>query len=249
MLKRILAGVVLALLLTGCDAEKPSEAEKPFEDGIAAAKRGDYATALRLLRPLAEQGHARAQFNLGVAYANGRGVPQDHAEAVKWWRLAAEVKWWRLAAEQGLANAQFNLGVAYHLGKGVPQDHAEAVKWWRLAAEQGEAQAQAHLGIMYDKGLGVPQDHAEAVKWFRLAAEQGYALAQLNLGALYANGQGVPQDSVQAHMWFYLAASQFSAPEAPYRDQAVKYRDIVASKMTPAQLTEAQRLAREWKPK
>ncbi len=198
MLKRILAGVVLAVMLTG------GAVAGPLEEGLAAAKRGDYATALRLLRPLAEQGHARAQFNLGVAYANGRGVPQDHAEAVK---------------------------------------------WWRLAAAQGYALAQAHLGIMYDKGLGVPQDHAEAVKWFRLAAAQGNALAQLNLGALYANGQGVPQDSVQAHMWFYLAASRFSAPEAPYRDQAVKYRDIVASKMTPAQLAEAQKLAREWKPK
>jgi TPR repeat protein len=111
----------------------------PFEDGFAASQRGDYATALRLWRPLAEQGEVTSQFNLGVSYDQGSGVPQDYAEAVKWFRLAAE---------QGYAKAQFNLGNMYDDGKGVPQDYAEAVKWLRLAAEQGLAQAQSNLGLM-----------------------------------------------------------------------------------------------------
>ncbi len=101
----------------------------PLEDGlaaVAAAKRGDYATALRLWRPLAEQGNASAQFNLGQMYDIGYGVSQDHAEAVTWYRLAAE---------QGVASAQHNLGLTYDNGQGVPQDHTEAVKWYRLAAE------------------------------------------------------------------------------------------------------------------
>ena len=85
------------------------------------------------------------------------------------------------------------------------------------------------------------------MKWYRLAAEQGDAPAQYNLGVAYATGQGVPQDYVQAHMWFDLAASRFS--EAEQRDHAVKNRDLAASKMTPAQIAKAQRLALEWKPK
>ena len=93
-------------------------------------------------------------------YANGEGVPEDAAEAVRWYRLAAE---------QGDATAQFNLGVMYANG--------EAVRWYRLAAEQGYAAAQFNLGVMYANGEGVPEDDAEAVRWYRLAAEQGYATA------------------------------------------------------------------------
>ena len=234
MLKRILAGVVLSLMLTG------GAAAGPLEEGVAAYQRGDYATALRLWRPLAEQGDGLAQSNLGVAYDEGRGVGQDDAEAVKWYRLAAE---------QGYAGAQYNLASMYAEGEGVPQDDAEALKWFRLAAKQGHARAQYDLGVMYAKGQGVGQDDAEAVKWYRLAAEQGNAAAQYNLGIRYAKGRGVPQDYVQALMWFNLAASRFPASEAKSRDQAVENRDIAASKMTPAQIAEAQKLAREWKPK
>ena len=115
------------------------------------------------------------------------------------------------------------------------------MKWYRLAADQGNASAQFNLGVMYAKGEGVPQDYAEAVKWFRLAADQGDAMAQFNLGVMYAKGQGVPQDYVLAHMWFNLSAAQGD-------EDAVKNRDIAAGQMTPDQLAEAQRLAREWKP-
>jgi len=195
-------------------------------------------TALREWRPLAEQGNANAQFFLGVMYDKGRGVPQDYAEAVKWLRKAAE---------QGVAEAQYNLGVMYDRGLGVPQDYAEAVKWSRKAAEQGYAEAQFNLGVMHDIGLGVREDYAKAMKWFRKAAEQGNAKAQTNLGFMYVLGQSVPQDYAQAHMWFNLAASRH--PPGEGRDIAVKNRDDVAKKMTPAQISEAQKLAREWKPK
>ncbi len=100
---------------------------------------------------------------------------------------------------------------------------------------------------MYINGQGVPQDFAKALQWYRKAAEQGHAKAQGNLGFMYGRGQGVPQDYAQAHMWFNLAASRF--PPGEDRDKAVKYRDIGASKMTPAQIAEAEKLAREWKPK
>jgi TPR repeat protein len=112
----------------------------PLEDGRAAYEKGDYATAMRLLRPLAEQGDARAQFNLGIMYSEGQGVPQDYGTAVGWYRKAAE---------HGHASAQFNLGIMYAEGHGVPQDYGTAVGWYRKAAEQGDADAQYNLGIMY----------------------------------------------------------------------------------------------------
>ena len=183
----------------------------------------------------AEQGDAEAQFNLGVMYRDREGVPQDEAEAVRWFRLAAEqglavgqsnlglmyaegrgvpqddaeaARWSRLAAEQGHASAQFNLGLMYATGRGVPQDDAEAVRWSRLAAEQGHASAQFNLGLMYATSRGVPQDDAEAVRWYRLAADQGNALGQYNLGVMYRDGEGVPQDEAEAVRWFRLAAEQ-----------------------------------------
>jgi TPR repeat protein len=126
-------------------------------------------------------------------------------------------------------------------GHGVRQDYEEAAKWFRLAAEQGNAEAQFTLARQYAHGEGVPQDYKEAVKWYRLAAEQGDADAQVNLGILYVIGHGVPQDYVQAHTWFNLAAATGDADGA-------KARDKVAREMTPEQIADAQRRAREWKP-
>ena len=128
------------------------------------------------------------------------------------------------------------------------QDYATALRFWRPLADQGDATAQSNLGAMYELGRGVTQDYAEAVKWYRKAADQGLASAQYNLGVMYDNGQGVAQDFVQAHKWFNLAASRFPASEKEGRDRAVRNRDRVAAKMTPQQIAEAQRLAREWRP-
>ncbi len=177
---------------------------------------------------------AWAGFDEGVAAYN-RG---DYATALREWRPLAK---------QGNIVAQNNLGVMYDRGEGVPQDYAKALQWYRKAAEQGVATAQNNIGFMYDRGHGVPQDYAEAVKWYRKAAEQGDALAQYNLGVMYDKGWGVPQDYAHAHMWLNIAASRF--PPGKDRDKAVKYRDIVAEKMTPAQISEAQKLARERRPK
>ncbi len=126
-------------------------------------------------------------------------------------------------------------------------DYATALHELKPLAEQGHSDARLILGFMYLRGRGVPQNHAEAAKWFRKAAEQGEPMAQLGLGRMYALGRGVPQDYVQAHMWIDLAASRF-APGSE-RDFAIKLREAFAASMTPAQIAEAQRLAREWKPK
>jgi len=116
-----------------------------------------------------------------------------------------------------------------------------------VSAKQGDADAQYNLGIMYERGQGATQDDAEAVKWYRKAAEQGHARAQGLLGLMYHQGLGVPQDYLQAHMWYNLSASRSPLDET--FNTAAKGRDEVAAKMSPAQISEAQKLAREWKPK
>lgn len=161
---------------------------------------------VRCLYDLAnEQDDADAQYVLGRLYEEGggfSGVPQDAAEAVRWYRRAAK---------QGLADAQYALGICYVNGEGVPKDDGEAAYWYRQAAEQDHAGAQFMLGVLYEEGDGVPQDAAEAVRWYRRAAEQGDADAQYNLGVSYANGEGVPQDDVEAARWFRLSAEQGDA--------------------------------------
>ena len=140
------------------------------------------------------------------------------------------------------AQAEFSDGVeAYNRG-----DYKTAFREWKLSAEQGDVDAQFNIAGMYQEGQGVPQDYAEAVKWYQKAAEQGAFRAQFNLGVFYANGLGVPQNSVLAHMWFYLAASDRTGT---VRELALENLGDITSIMTPEQLTEAQRLARNWKPK
>jgi TPR repeat protein len=197
----------------------------------------DHAEAARWFRKAADQGHAISQYFLGVMYESGRGVPLDQVESVRWFRKAAD---------QGEAGAQFKLGVKYSMGSGVPQDKKEAVRWLRLAADQDDTDAQLFLAWVYPDSQPTAADLAiQRLSRIREAAERGTASAQASLGELYRDGSGVPQDYVLAHLWFNLAASQ-STGEDHERYSAA--RDDVASKMTPGQFAEAQRLAREWKP-
>jgi TPR repeat protein len=257
-------------------ATKQENAEAQFKLGWMYARGDgvpkDAAEAEKCFRKAADQGDAIAKSNLSWMYARGDGVPQDDAEAEKWFRKAADqvdakeqynlgvmyasgegvpvkndvvaVKWFRKAAERGHAEAQFNLGLWYDWGERVPQDDAEAVKWYRKAADQGYANAQNNLGEKYDYGKGVPQDAVEAVKWYRKAADQGHANAQANLALMYSQGKGVPEDVVRAYMYFNLAA----ADERAFTTNAAEKREFTAKRMTPAQIAEAQRMSREWKP-
>ena len=166
------------------NVDKPPLASDAERGGMPAQLARPIPPAFKLgdLLQMAESGNAEAQWALGVVYRRGEGVPRDHAEAVKWYRLAAE---------QGHARAQNNLGVRYHKGEGVPKNDAEAVKWYRRAAEQGHAAAQYNLGERYSEGdEGVSQDYAEAVKWYRRAAGNGYAKAEIALERLRKNRGG-----------------------------------------------------------
>ena len=139
--------------------------EAELRKGLDAYDANDYITAFTTWTPLAEAGYADAQFNLGWLYGFGRGVDEDDAEELKWYRRAIEG--FRLRAEAGDAEAQNNLGRMYENGWGVEDDDAEAIKWYRLAAEQGNVTAQANLGDMYYYGQGgVSKDYGESLKWF-----------------------------------------------------------------------------------
>jgi hypothetical protein len=189
------------------------------------------------IKKLAALGSSKAQGWLGVLYHDGQGVPKDLGKAAKWFRKAAE---------QGNAVAQHYLASLYYQGKGVPQDFAEAAKWYRKAAEQGNAVAQLYLASLYYQGKGVPQDFAEAAKWHRKAADQGLSIAQALLGCLYVDGDGVPQDYAEGYFWLNLAVA---SSNGDLNLRARKIRDSASKKLTPQQIADTQRRAREWSPK
>ena len=176
MLRRTAIGLVLALLVV-----LPATAQE-YEKGMAATKRGDYATALREFRPLAATGHVGAQYLLAKMYQYGRGVPQDHAEAMKWYLKMAE----------------------------------------RGSVGQGSTE--------------IPNTPRHDCQYF-FGNE-----AQFWLGHMYSKGQGAARDYVLAYMWFSLSAARGD-------EMSIKQRDIVARDMTPAQIAEGQKLAREWRAK
>ena len=148
----------------------------------------------------------------------------------------------RKSAEEGDASAQNRLGLLYDEGKGVPQDSRQAKEWFEMAAKQEHAGAQVNLGTLYLHGHGAPQSAQMALFWFNRSAEQGDALAFAKLGLMYAQGRGVLQNFILAHKWYNLSA-------AHGEQRAAEARDALAQQMTPAQIAEAQQLAREWKPK
>ncbi len=183
---------------------------------------------------------AKAQYELGVKYATGKGVQQDEVKAALWFRKSAEqgeadaqcwlgvmyengrgglakddaeaASWFRKAAEQGYVVAQYNLGVMHFNEGSIVKDDAEAAFWFKKAAEQGYAEAQNNLGSMYSNGQGsLAKDEPEAVSWYRKAAEQGNADGQHNLAGMYDEGKGVPKDESEAVRWWRKAAVQGNA--------------------------------------
>lgn len=153
------AAVAVALLAGGWP-----QARADYAEGEAALRAGDFATALRVWRPLAEAGLADAQNDMGVMYGGGFGVARDDAAAAGWFRRAAE---------QGHARGAANLARLYFHGLGVPQDLAEAARYYKQAALTGYAPAQGQLGQLFYTGQGVPRDIVRAYFWWTLAAQRG----------------------------------------------------------------------------
>ena len=175
------------------------------------------------------------------------GVPDDAQAAYSRGEYETALRIWRSLGDNGNVEAQLRLGNYFWNGNAVEPNYPEAIGWWRKAADKGNPEAQTDLGLMYIDGAGVPQDFEMAALWLRRAADQGWDVAQERLGALYEAGYGVPKDNVQAHMWLNLAASRVKDNYS--REVYVKARNDLAGKMTTDQVTQAQRLARDWIPK
>jgi len=159
-IKKIITGLALLMLMSSGMAVAAD-----YDKGTKALDSGDYKAALVEFIPLAEQGDAKAQGDLGYMYEFGYGVLKSYKTAVKWYTLAAE---------QGYADAQYNLALMYDDGEGVLENDKTAVKWYTLAAEQGHASAQGNLGVMYALGEGVLTDNQRAYMWLNLASYNGY---------------------------------------------------------------------------
>jgi len=236
-----------------------------YADGQGATR--DYKEAVKWYRLAAEQGNARAQRELAFMYRYGHGVASSRDEAIRLYRLAAlqgdaeaqislgqmyrEIdlkeapKWSAMAAANGHRLGPIELALSCHLLE-ERKDYVEAAKCWRLAAEQDNSLAQFNLASMYVNGQGVTQDYQEALKWFRVVARRraelwGVVTGRMNLGLMYERGWGTTQDYVEAHLWYNLAASAGESRAAPRRD-------ALAEKMSPAQIEQAQSLARTWTP-
>ncbi|KAF9101743.1 hypothetical protein BGX27_011349 [Mortierella sp. AM989] len=138
-------------------------------------------------------------YNHGVAYFDGKDIPQNYIIAFEWFLRAAT---------QGHTDAQDKLGCIYNNGMGIPRDYSKAVEWYQLAANQGYAKSQCNLGFMYESGFGVAQDYTKAIELYRKASKQGYATAQCNLGYMYENGKGVIKDYGYAMDWYLKATKR-----------------------------------------
>ena len=156
--------------------------------------------SLNELLEQAEAGKAEAQHELGIRYREGTSVPKDPANALKWFRKAAD---------QGYAESELILGWSYREGRlGLEKDAQAAFNWFRKAAEQGDAWGQAELAFMYERGEGVPQDDSEAVKWYTRAAQQDLSMAQFDLAYMYEKGKGVQLNVENAIRLYELSALQ-----------------------------------------
>jgi localization factor PodJL len=168
------------------------------------------------LRQAAADGDARAQFEIGAIYTEGRAVPQD---------LGLAATWYERAAAQGFAPAQYRLGNLYENGKGVKKDLEQARLWYQRAAEAGNRMSMHNLAALYAGGDLGKQEFASAAEWFERAATQGLTDSQFNLGMLYARGLGVPQSMDTSYKWFAIAALSGDKDAAGARDDVAKSLD------------------------
>ncbi|MHA1523166.1 MAG: peptidoglycan-binding protein [Alphaproteobacteria bacterium] len=187
----------------------------------------------KALRQAAASGQARAQFEVGARFAQGRTGLKDFGRAATWYQRAAA---------QGLAPAQYRLGALYEKGQGVAQDKKVARLWYQRAAEQGNIKAMHNLGvILTDAALGRP-DFSRAARWFQKAAQEGLTDSQYNLGVLHERGLGVERDAAKAYKWFAIAGAKGDV-------DAAKRQSVLEKSMSPAALAAAHGAVKQWRPR
>ena len=169
-----------------------------------------------VLRAAALKGDPTAAYEIGMRYADGKGVTENLEEAAKWYGRAAQA---------GVVPAIFRLGTFYEKGMGVKKDTALAQRYYLQAADRGNAKAMHNLAVLFADGGGNGSDYKTAAQWFRKAADHGIADSQFNLGILYARGIGVEQNLAESYKWFSLAAAQGDVDAGHKRDDIAKQLD------------------------
>jgi localization factor PodJL len=225
------------LAALGQGARAPATAAAPSPTEMPAASRSVEMPPAMLgplsLRHAASKGDPRAQFEVAARFAEGKGIPQDFAQAAIWYQRAAT---------QGLATAQYRLGALYDRGLGVPADPARARLWYSRAAEQGNLRAMHNLAVFSAGRPGISPDYPSAVQWFTEAASRGLTDSQYNLGILYESGLGVPTNNIEAYKWYSLAARSGDK-------DATRRRDAVRKKLDGASVKAADALVIQWRAK
>ncbi len=226
--------IIFLLPLVGCD-KNDSEANSQEVTASMESKELTPAESIAMLQKAAGLGDAKAQFNLGLKYYKGEGVPKDSAIALEWFQKAAvlgfpdaqtqlgdlygsgyylprdavkSVEWYQKAATQGNVYAQIKLGMAYYKGEGVLKDTVKAEELYEKAGAQGDAKTQFWISTLYSYGFNAPEDAVKSAEWLQKAAVQGDAGSQTNLGLAYNNGKGVPKDATKGVEWYRKAAAQ-----------------------------------------
>jgi TPR repeat protein len=182
----------------------------------------------------------------GPAWA---GAYEEGLSAYERGDFATAVELWRPLAHRGDAEAEAGMGLLFSTGEGVAQDYKEAARWLRSAADKGDVNGLRTLGHLYRLGQGVDKDDAKAANYYGLAAQQGDPEAQNSLGLMFAQGLGVPRNFVEAYTWFALAAAGHSPENAAAIASAEQNREKAAGELTPAQLAEARKRVKEWRPR
>ena len=201
--------------------------DNSFDAGLAALKRGHYATAMRAWIKMANEGVAEAQNNVGHLYEEGFGVAQDYPKAMSWYKQAAE---------QGLAEAQHNIGMLYYEGYGVKKNYREAVKWFKLATAQKLPDAQYMLALAYNQGQGVTMNYKFAKVWYLESAKQGYANAQFMYAFMLQAGDMGEPDPLKALAWSEVARRNG-------REDSSDIGDLSKLQLTEEEIAKASQLA------
>jgi localization factor PodJL len=194
----------------------PPSGQKPSTVAIPVGERLPETIGGPALRNAAIKGDAAAAYEVGVRYAEGKGVASNYDEAAKWYDRAAKA---------GVVPAMFRLGTLYEKGLSVKKDLDTARSYYQQAAERGNAKAMHNLAVLDADGGSRGANYKSASLWFRKAAERGVADSQFNLGILYARGIGVEQNLAESFKWFSLAAAQGDADAGRKRDDVVKRLD------------------------
>lgn len=181
--------------------------------GTEAFRRGDYAVAMAAWHPLAKKGDAAAQYNLGILYRRGLGVPPDRLAALRWYRRAAKVDKADDAFRPARSRSKYRL--VNILLEGGSVNRPAGIYWMQHSAKNGYGEAQFQLGLTYATGRDLPRDEAKDVSWYKKGAEQDVVVAQINLGSLYAQGRGVARDHIAA-LKCYKKAAQSDTSAAHY---------------------------------